>query len=239
MVPDLEKPRITEIKVRMDCKGCVQKIKKALHGINGIYDLYVDSGQQKLTIVGWADPEKVIKAINKKRKNATICAHTEPENTVPQTTEPAVESGPPAPAPEPTNPPSSDGPPAEPAPPAEPTKESPPTENPPPEVAPSPVPTDTGAAQPVGPSGPKDIEPIRIIHHWHEPPHIVTHSYNSYKPSPYVSRYAMEYGYPQSPQQYSISEPYMDYDRRGRRNGGGTLITSMFSDENPNACRIV
>ncbi|KAE9594934.1 putative heavy metal-associated domain, HMA [Lupinus albus] len=35
MVPDFQKPRIIEIHVRMDCNGCVQKVKKALNGING------------------------------------------------------------------------------------------------------------------------------------------------------------------------------------------------------------
>lgn len=31
----MQKPQVTEIQVRIDCNGCVQKIKKALHGING------------------------------------------------------------------------------------------------------------------------------------------------------------------------------------------------------------
>ncbi|QHO37671.1 heavy metal-associated isoprenylated plant protein 25 isoform X3 [Arachis duranensis] len=68
----LQKPRVTEVHVRMDCQGCVQKIKKALSGINGIYDLYIDYPQQKITIIGWADPEKILKAIKKTRKIATI-----------------------------------------------------------------------------------------------------------------------------------------------------------------------
>ncbi|KAL8171292.1 hypothetical protein V2J09_023096 [Rumex salicifolius] len=73
-------PRITEIQVRIDCKGCEQKIKKALHGINGIYDIYIDLPQQKLTIIGWVDPEKIIKAIKKTKKTATICSHFEVQN---------------------------------------------------------------------------------------------------------------------------------------------------------------
>ncbi|CAK9318493.1 unnamed protein product [Citrullus colocynthis] len=82
MIPELEKPRITEIKVRMDCNGCVQKIKKALYGINGIYDIYIDFPQQKLTVIGWAEPERIMKAIKKTRKIATICS--ESEQTDPQ-----------------------------------------------------------------------------------------------------------------------------------------------------------
>ncbi|KAG7029001.1 Heavy metal-associated isoprenylated plant protein 28 [Cucurbita argyrosperma subsp. argyrosperma] len=77
MIPELEKPKILEIKVRMDCNGCVQKIKKALYGINGIYDIYIDFPQQKLTIVGWADPDRIMKAIKKTRKIATICSESE------------------------------------------------------------------------------------------------------------------------------------------------------------------
>uniref|UniRef100_A0A7N1A0F5 HMA domain-containing protein n=2 Tax=Kalanchoe fedtschenkoi TaxID=63787 RepID=A0A7N1A0F5_KALFE len=79
MVPELEKPRVTEIQVRMDCNGCVQKVKKALNGITGIYDVYINYPEQKITILGWADPEKIVKAIRKTRKTATICAHFEPE----------------------------------------------------------------------------------------------------------------------------------------------------------------
>ncbi|XP_031114025.1 heavy metal-associated isoprenylated plant protein 36-like [Ipomoea triloba] len=77
MATELEKPRITEVQVRMDCNGCVQKIKKALHGINGIYEVYIDFPDQKITIVGRADPEKIVKAIKKSRKSAVICCHTE------------------------------------------------------------------------------------------------------------------------------------------------------------------
>lgn len=31
----MQKPQVTEIKVRMDCNGCVQKIKKALQVVSG------------------------------------------------------------------------------------------------------------------------------------------------------------------------------------------------------------
>ncbi|KAG8480884.1 hypothetical protein CXB51_025569 [Gossypium anomalum] len=34
MVPKFERPPVTQINVRMDCNGCVHKIKKALHGIH-------------------------------------------------------------------------------------------------------------------------------------------------------------------------------------------------------------
>ncbi|KAK6161068.1 hypothetical protein DH2020_004449 [Rehmannia glutinosa] len=222
MVPEMEKPRVTEIKVRMDCNGCVQKIKKALHGITGIYDIYIDFPQQKITIIGWADPEVIIKAIKKTRKRAIICLHTEQQSDEPaQPTEPTPEGGE-APPPEPTTQP------------PEPTQTEatspaePPPENPPPEPMTSSESANATTTQSEQPSKPKEPEEIHVVHHhppdygyryyaygpnfqqgyngqfnaYHggpgfreEPPQppqpvYVTHSYNTYKPSPYVTEYA-------------------------------------------------
>ncbi|XP_043719021.1 heavy metal-associated isoprenylated plant protein 35-like [Telopea speciosissima] len=278
MVPELEKPRITEIQVRMDCNGCVQKIKKALHGINGIYDVYIDFPQQKLTVVGWADPEKIVKAIKKTRKIATICAHRETSTETPaQPSEPAPPEGGGQPAPDAAKSPPAESPPTETAPPAEPPKDPPPPENPAPDqTTPSPVAADTAVPQQVHNHGLKDIENIHVIHHlppdygygysngghWNnyptghdfrpEPPVYLTHSYNTYKPFPSISEThsyntykpsssISENEYFQSPQHtthYSRTEHYSE-DYHTRSNSGGNNITSMFSDENPNACRIV
>ncbi|KAL8486168.1 hypothetical protein ACS0TY_023030 [Phlomoides rotata] len=222
MVPEMEvrlqpmshKPRVTEIKVRMDCNGCVHKIKKALHGVTGIYDLYIDFPQQKITIIGWADPEKIVKAIRKTRKSAIICLHTEQSDEPVQETEPEAEGEAPeggAPPPESTNPPTE-----QPAPPEEP---SPPDNPPPPEEKPSPESAnERETSQSTQHSKPKEPEEIHVIHH-HPPnygyqyayghynqggnsersaypsgqgfrgeppqPVYVDHSYNTYKPSPY------------------------------------------------------
>ncbi|XP_062150330.1 early nodule-specific protein 2-like [Alnus glutinosa] len=278
MVPELEKPRVTEINVRMDCNGCVQKIKKALHGINGIYDLYIDLPQQKLTIIGWADPEKILKAIKKTRKVVTICSHTEPTEPPAQPPEQAPDGGAPA-APDAANPPPTEAPPTEaaPPPPAEPPKDPPPP--PPQETTPPPMAPDGNTSQPAhNPSGQKDVGEVHVIYHhppdygyrygyghshgghWpkhhngqglpQEPPQpiSVTHSYNTYKPSTYVTEYkhvhsppyVAEYEYVRSPPQqtyYSRMDRYSE-DYHNGNNGNGN-ITSMFSDENPNACRIM
>ncbi|KAK9136786.1 hypothetical protein Sjap_007380 [Stephania japonica] len=185
MFPEVGKPRITEIQVRIDCNGCVQKIKKALHGINGIYDLYIDLPQQKLIVVGWADPEKIVKAIKKTRKVATICSHTEaPPDPPPQPADPpppdqaAPPPGPDVPPPEPAPPPQEPTPP-----PAEPPNNPPPPqpENPPPDATPPPPNADPSANQPPpGPpqgSGPKDVEEIHVIHH--HPPEFGNSSYST------------------------------------------------------------
>ncbi|XP_065863735.1 pollen-specific leucine-rich repeat extensin-like protein 1 [Euphorbia lathyris] len=271
MVPELEKPRVTEIQVRMDCNGCVHKIKKALHGINGIYDTYIDFPQQKLTVIGWADPEKIVKAIRKTRKIATICSHTEPTdqpgNT--QSGEPPQEGAAAAPPPagETANPPPAEAPPAETAAaPAEPPKDPPPPEEKP---APSPVAAETNANQSQQPSGPKDVGEVHVIYH-HQPPDYgyrygygytqnysggqwnrfpnghgpppepqqpvyVTHSYNTHRPSPYVTEY--EYIHSPPPRTvHSRTDQYSGDYHENTRNGN---ITSIFSDENPNACRII
>lgn len=34
-VSKLQKARVLEFQVRMDCNGCVQRIKRAMHGIDG------------------------------------------------------------------------------------------------------------------------------------------------------------------------------------------------------------
>ncbi|KAG8636547.1 proline-rich receptor-like protein kinase PERK10 isoform X2 [Manihot esculenta] len=309
MAPELEKPQVTEIQVRMDCNGCVQKIKKALHGIRGIYDLYIDFPQQKLTVIGWADPEQIVKAIRKTRKIATICSHTEPSD------QPAAHpTEPPQPPPEgaATPPPNTEAAnpspaalPAEASSPAEPPKDPPPPENPPPADKPSSsqVDTETNAKQPAGPAqapGQKDVGEVHVIYHhppdygyrysypsyggpWNihpnnhglpsdprypnghglppeprypnghglppEPrypnahvlprespqPIYVTHSYNTYRPSPYVT----EYEYIHSPPRHTIYSRMDHYSEDYHENTRNGNITSIFSDENPNACRIV
>ncbi|KAF8392639.1 hypothetical protein HHK36_022988 [Tetracentron sinense] len=266
MVPELEKPQVTEIQVRMDCNGCVQKIKKALHGINGIYEVHIDFPQQKLTVVGWVDPQKIIKAIKKTRKRATICAHTVQTEPAVQSTEPeaALENG--LPASNATNLPT-ESPPAEAAPPVEPPKDPPPPENPPLGVAQSSVAIETTGGHTHHPFGPKDVEEVHVVYrhppdynygysyghsyggnwnnypnshgfqHQPPPPVYVTHSYNTYKPSHYIS----EYEPPPQQIHYSRPEHYYseDYHNHSNGNSNGNNITSMFSDENPNACRIV
>ncbi|KAG2721362.1 hypothetical protein I3760_02G079400 [Carya illinoinensis] len=267
MIPELEKPRVTEIQVRMDCNGCVQKIKKALHGINGIYDFYIDFSQQKLTIIGWADPEKIVKALKKTRKIATICSHMVPtEPPAPPTEQAPQEGG--GPAPDAPNPPPPEVQPAEPAPPPDPRKDPPaPPENPPADTAPPPGVPDNNVSQPTGkPTGPKDVGEVHVIyrhppdhgykynysqgysgdqHKYHtgqglpqEPPQpmYVTHNYNTYRPSPYVT----EYEYVQSPPRrihYNRMDHYSDDNHNN--NSSNVNIISIFSEENPNACRIM
>ncbi|XP_020086285.1 heavy metal-associated isoprenylated plant protein 5-like [Ananas comosus] len=233
MAQELERARVTELHVRMDCNGCVQKIKKALHNIEGVYDVYIDFAQQKITVVGRANPEAIVKAIKKTKKIATVCSHTElPDPAAGKSEQPppdaAKEQAPPASEPPAETPPASD-------PPKEPPKEEQKAE---PEVKPSPE------AEAATPAEVKEVGEIHMVHQYphgysgfqHElTPHVFVHSYNSYRPSAYAS----EYGYLRSPpRDIKYNGGSYGDEHRHYGNGDGSQITSMFTDENPNACRI-
>nr|XP_027120132.1 extensin-1-like isoform X1 [Coffea arabica] len=195
---EMQKPRVTEIQVRMDCNGCVQKIKKALLGISGVYELYIDFPQQKITIIGCADPEKIVKAIKKTRKTAIICSHTEPPDPQAQPSDPDNQGEAPPqesanpPQQESATPPPSEGPPTEEASPAEAPKDPPPpAESPKPDAAEAP------ASKPVQSSGPKDVEEVHVIYH-HPPDFGYRYGYNPSMSSPnmgqgYISGYWHSY----------------------------------------------
>lgn len=185
----MQRPRITEINVRMDCNGCVQKIKKALNGINGIYDLYIDFPQQKLTVIGWADPERIIKAIKKVRKIATICSHTEAPDPNSQPTEASPPDGAApssdhsdggAPPPEGGAPPQDAGN-TQPAEPPQPEEAPPPPQEPPRDQPPPPLPHQNSQTQnpqlesnhpaepqhgqPINNYRSKDVEEVQVVYH--------------------------------------------------------------------------
>lgn len=265
------------------------------HILAGIHDFHVDFHRQKLTIIGWADPEKVVRAIKKTKKNAIICSNIElaspskPTEPEPREHAPGPDEGQPQPAE---------------TPPAQASRSS----EPPPEAAPSTAPTRHYAAtQQWQNPGTKDIGQVHMIHHhqpnyvnrfsseaasstastWHSatqqwqnnpgtedirqahmmlhhhhPNYInssghnyvdlrdryhnsqvflheqsqsmhVTHSYNTHTPSSYVT----EYEYVSSPSWHTHYNHMEHYN--GDYQNGNVNITSMFSDDNPNACSIV
>ncbi|XP_061349222.1 uncharacterized protein LOC133294549 [Gastrolobium bilobum] len=235
----MQTPRVTQIQVRVDCNGCVQKIKKALNGINGIHNLHVDFRRQRLTIIGWADPEKIVKAIKKTKKNATICSNIE-------LTSPS----------KPTQPESQGNAPAPDA--AQPSPAEPPHQQPPPETTPSTTPNEHNASQQwqrnpgtnmIYHNLPNYVNRFSSGHHYvehldsnhnspvflHEPSQsmYVAHSYNTYMPSPYVT----EYECVRSPSRHTHYNRMEHYS--GDYQNGNVDFTSMFSDDNPNACSIV
>ncbi|CAL0325406.1 unnamed protein product [Lupinus luteus] len=199
---------------RVDCNGCLQKIKKALHGINGIHDLGVDFHQQKLTVIGCADPETIVKAIKKTKKNAIICSNIELASTESKGNTPVPDATQPQP------------------------------QQPPPDATTSPKPSANNANQPTQ-RAPRanHVGEVHVIHHnlpnipvfvqQTPQPVYVTHSYNTYMPSPYVT----EYEYVRSPLSYKHYHNVEHYS--GEYPNGNVIFTSMFSDDNPNACTIV
>ncbi|KAK1664537.1 hypothetical protein QYE76_052696 [Lolium multiflorum] len=239
MTSESETPRITELHVRMDCNGCVHKIKKTLSGIEGIGEVYVDQANHKITVVGTADPERIVKAIRKTKKVPTICSHIDPTAEAQPPAPPAEGEAPPPPA----DPPSDEPPPADP-----PSDEPPPAEAAPAEAAPEneAPPAETPAADATVIHMAHDYPYSHHVHrdHWaNHPsnmqgvrydaaPYYAAHSY-SHRPSPYIS----EYGHVSSPVQEGRYYSH-DYRPVARGKGDGSQITSMFSDENPNACSI-
>ncbi|KAG5247060.1 heavy metal-associated isoprenylated plant protein [Salix suchowensis] len=63
---------ITEIKVHMNCDGCETKIRKAIQKLHGVDDIDIDMEMQKVTVMGWADQRKVLKAVRKTGRRAEL-----------------------------------------------------------------------------------------------------------------------------------------------------------------------
>ncbi|XP_027109673.1 heavy metal-associated isoprenylated plant protein 29-like [Coffea arabica] len=63
---------IVEMRVHMDCPGCESKIKKALRKLDGVDNVDVDMGMQKVTVTGYADQEKVLKTVRKTGRLAEL-----------------------------------------------------------------------------------------------------------------------------------------------------------------------
>lgn len=255
----LERPLITEIQVRMDCNGCVQKIRRALQTLQGIYDVYIDFPQQKVTVVGWVDPDLLMKAIKKAGKRAKLCSHVRDEETAERADPAAASSSAPTTVTEqPANPATEtvteqtagDQPPPPPAeqPPAEAAPAAAPADAPPPENADQPA----APAEPAPENPTPEPLPVPLDHAI-----LIRNGLDGYQVAQEHLRdadyrYANEY-YPRS---YNVPE-YADAQRRYNRRymGGeqyyytngvpvrqnaadGNRFTSLFSDENPNACSI-
>lgn len=206
-------------------------------------------------MVGRAGLEKIMKAMKKTRKATTVSSHSEAAASG-ETPSPAPA---PAPAPEPEpSPPPAEAPPAEP--PAPPPSNPPPPEKPAEEAKPA-----AEAAAPPPPPEVKDPpgDGVQMIHHyphqhilrshWSDQPpaygydHII-HSYNRYRPAAGIFEYADLRSPP-------VSIRYLDDYYRHHHGGGGgggsnegatisyhphqNNITSIFSDENPNACSVM
>ncbi|KAJ7978623.1 Heavy metal-associated isoprenylated plant protein [Quillaja saponaria] len=52
-----------EIKVKIDCEGCERRVKKAVEGMKGVTQVDVERKANKVTVVGYVNPSKVVARI--------------------------------------------------------------------------------------------------------------------------------------------------------------------------------
>ncbi|PKA49085.1 Heavy metal-associated isoprenylated plant protein 26 [Apostasia shenzhenica] len=72
-----------ELKVRMDCEGCELKVKKVLSSMKGVKSVSINLKQQKVTVSGYVDPNKVLKKAQSTGKKAEFWPYV-PYNLVTQ-----------------------------------------------------------------------------------------------------------------------------------------------------------
>ncbi|KAK1302595.1 Heavy metal-associated isoprenylated plant protein 26 [Acorus calamus] len=61
-----------ELKVRMDCDGCELKVKNALSSMKGVQSVDINRKQQKVTVTGYVEENKVLKKAKSTGKKAEI-----------------------------------------------------------------------------------------------------------------------------------------------------------------------
>ncbi|OMP02489.1 hypothetical protein COLO4_11052 [Corchorus olitorius] len=72
-----------ELKVRMDCDGCELKVKKALSSMSGVKSVSINRKQQKVSVTGYVEANKVLKKARSTGKKAEIWPYV-PYNLVAQ-----------------------------------------------------------------------------------------------------------------------------------------------------------
>ncbi|KAG5607371.1 hypothetical protein H5410_028863 [Solanum commersonii] len=72
-----------ELKVRMDCDGCELKVKKTLSSLSGVKSVEINRKQQKVTVTGYVEANKVLKRAKSTGKKAEIWPYV-PYNLVAQ-----------------------------------------------------------------------------------------------------------------------------------------------------------
>ncbi|KAJ7965666.1 Heavy metal-associated isoprenylated plant protein [Quillaja saponaria] len=60
------------LKIRMDCEGCARKVKQVLSGVKGAKSVDVDMKQQKVTVTGYVEAKKVLKAAQSTKKKVEM-----------------------------------------------------------------------------------------------------------------------------------------------------------------------
>ncbi|XP_010934033.1 heavy metal-associated isoprenylated plant protein 45-like [Elaeis guineensis] len=61
---------IVELNVHMDCEGCEKRIRKAISKLDGVDTVEIDMDKQKVTVTGYVDQRKVLKAVRRTGRKA-------------------------------------------------------------------------------------------------------------------------------------------------------------------------
>ncbi|OVA19925.1 Heavy metal-associated domain [Macleaya cordata] len=62
--------KTVELQVRMCCTGCERVVRKAIQKLRGIDSIEVDLEMEKVTVIGYVDPNKVLRAVRRSGKRA-------------------------------------------------------------------------------------------------------------------------------------------------------------------------
>ncbi|CAH8308448.1 unnamed protein product [Eruca vesicaria subsp. sativa] len=69
------------LKVKMDCDGCVRKVKNAVSSMKGVETVELNRKIHKVTVSGYVEPKKVLKRVEKTGKKAEMWPYV-PYNVV-------------------------------------------------------------------------------------------------------------------------------------------------------------
>ncbi|XP_042397303.1 heavy metal-associated isoprenylated plant protein 45-like [Zingiber officinale] len=61
---------IVELMVHMDCDGCQRRVHRAIRKLNGVHSVDIDMDKQKVTVTGYVEEKKVIKAVRRTGRKA-------------------------------------------------------------------------------------------------------------------------------------------------------------------------
>ncbi|KAG5592426.1 hypothetical protein H5410_042940 [Solanum commersonii] len=67
-----------ELKVRMCCSGCERVIKDAVYKLRGVESVSVELEMEKVTVVGYVDRNRVLKAVRRHGKRAEFWPYPNP-----------------------------------------------------------------------------------------------------------------------------------------------------------------
>ncbi|KAH6755010.1 Heavy metal transport/detoxification superfamily protein [Perilla frutescens var. hirtella] len=67
-----------ELKVRMCCTGCERVVKEAIHKLRGVDSVEVELEMEKVTVTGYVERNKVLKAVRRAGKRAEFWPYPNP-----------------------------------------------------------------------------------------------------------------------------------------------------------------